>query len=1312
MELGFIQHVLFARNIGEIDLRLEKSTLTLYARLDSLRSRRLKDLPEPRPEPTPEPVVQPPEPLLALESVSPPVQLPELSLTLEPVSPPVQPTPGPAIPSQPLDGRSLSLTVPEQPQPVFRARGRPRRQPLGFISAFTPATSYFMGTFTEVCTFCSALHWPEESSMRCCKEGDITLELFQQPPDLLAQLFTGDDLRAKEFLLCIRQYNSALAFTSLSYNKDQRANELGPGLTCFSIYGNLYHMQGPLHVGPGATLAFAQLFFYDSDYATDLRSNRQPALDRVLLPAFQLALNPQIELVVEGSYHRRRISLPTSNEIAAIIPDETSAYRSRDIVLASRSKDSRESNLTRILDQFSFIFYRARLFQQYAVDAYVIVETSRLDWHRQNQLQIQADLYQCVYDALHASDTNVTDIGHRVILPSMFSKSDRHMQQLFRDVMALVRYFGKLTYFITMTANPNWPEIQNSLLPGQFVTDRPDLVARVFEGKRRELVKDLKNGVLGLYGGYGFTVEYQKRGLPHIHFLFYGLHNSAELSQNAINEVICAEIPDPNRDLYGTLRELVLTNMVHHLCGPNYPNSPCMKRATPAELLRCSKRFPKRFTDVTILSEDGYPEYHRRNDGQRFVHKLDASGQPIIGDNRWIVPYNPYLLQKFNCHLNVEICNTIQAVKYIHKYVYKGNDRSTLAVNYPQDEIQQYVQARYVSPIEAFAHLMEYKTHQEWPSVTRLLVHLQGEHTVRFHDDMGPDAIANQLEVQNSKLMAFFKYNSEHGDGRQWLYQEFPEHYVWNMRNRCWTIRKQGTSIGRMYYCSPAHGERFYLRLLLTSVRGPRSFEELYSSKYELSTGVTASGMRLRTAFHFMEEATVASRMQAQLNQDQRECFDTIVIAVENELQRAHFYLQGPGRSGKNVLCVASTGIAALLLPASCTAHSQFRILLELNESSVSSISKISRLATQLRKVDLIIWDEVPMQHKYCFEVVHRLFCDLQSVEDQDLLFGGLLVILGGDFAQILPVVVGSTRADAVNACLQRSFIWSRLRKLRLRTNMRVQMGDGEADFVRWIGSLPYNTAFNGPVSIPSTISTSVNLEALINSVYPLALLQIAFRDYTAFRVKALLTTLNQTVKVLNETVMTRFPGFERTYLSVDSADVNEQQDDQHTYAVEVLQAIDLTSLPSSKLTFKIGAPVMLIRNFCPSEGLCNGTRMVITALRNRSIEAQLLAGEWDGQVRTIPRIKLSSNKNDLPFTFTCKQFPLRVCFAMTVNKSQGQSFDRVGLDLRLPVFTHGQFYVAVSRTTSVRGLSILLPEGATITTNVVYPEVLNDLTV
>ena len=120
---------------------------------------------------------------------------------------------------------------------------------------------------------------------------------------------------------------------------------------------------------------------------------------------------------------------------------------------------------------------------------------------------------------------------------------------------------------------------------------------------------------------------------------------------------------------------------------------------------------------------------------------------------------------------------------------------------------------------------------------------------------------------------------------------------------------------------------------------------------------------------------------------------------------------------------------------------------------------------------------------------------------------------------------------------------------------------------------------------------------------------------------------------------------------------------------------------------------------------------MAVTNIYKHSIEGCIIGSDFDGQLRLIPRITLTSGENDqLPFMLCRKQFPVRLCFAMTINKSQGQSFETIGLDLRSPVFSHGQFYVAVSRVTSAKGLKVLLPESSDKTANIVYPEVLQDL--
>jgi hypothetical protein len=133
------------------------------------------------------------------------------------------------------------------------------------------------------------------------------------------------------------------------------------------------------------------------------------------------------------------------------------------------------------------------------------------------------------------------------------------------------------------------------------------------------------------------------------------------------------------------------------------------------------------------------------------------------------------------------------------------------------------------------------------------------------------------------------------------------------------------------------------------------------------------------------------------------------------------------------------------------------------------------------------------MQHKFCFTAVHRLFIDIRSVKGlNEPLFGGVLVIFRGDFAQILPVVVNGSRTQVVDVCLQQCFIWPSLKRLRLRTNIRVRSGpEGYNNqlFIGWINSLLYNPLLYRPVKIPDFISQPTSLPLLINTIYPSTIL-------------------------------------------------------------------------------------------------------------------------------------------------------------------------------------------------------------------------------
>jgi ATP-dependent DNA helicase PIF1 len=201
---------------------------------------------------------------------------------------------------------------------------------------------------------------------------------------------------------------------------------------------------------------------------------------------------------------------------------------------------------------------------------------------------------------------------------------------------------------------------------------------------------------------------------------------------------------------------------------------------------------------------------------------------------------------------------------------------------------------------------------------------------------------------------------------------------------------------------------------------------------------------------------------------------------------------------------------------------------------------------------------------------------------------------------------------------------------------------------------------------------------------------------------------LNVDVNAINNAVMERVPGEPRTYLSADSA-FQEGGVADNSMPQEYLNILDLPGMPIHNLTLKVGTPINLMRNLNFEAELCNGTRMIINTLKQRVVEATILTGTHAGNRAFIPRISLDSPASSgLPFTLRRRQFPFRSAFAMTINKSQGQSLSTVGLHFPNPVFAHGQLYVALSRYTDSHNLRVLLPPDSNgCTDNIVYKEVL-----
>lgn len=265
--------------------------------------------------------------------------------------------------------------------------------------------------------------------------------------------------------------------------------------------------------------------------------------------------------------------------------------------------------------------------------------------------------------------------------------------------------------------------------------------------------------------------------------------------------------------------------MVHGPCGIVNPQAPCMIDG------KCSKGYPKLFSEDTQTDEDGFPSYRRRDNGRYIIR------QGVACDNRWIVPYNRYLLVKFNAHINVEICSTIKSVKYLFKYIHKGHDRALAQLQpleehgdtLPQthvDEVQEFLDSRYVSSSEASFRIFGGNMHGHSPAVIRLEIHLPNQHLVVFQDNT--DLREHLQRAPTSTLEGWFLLNTTDPDARMHLYVDIPEYYTW--RSNKWNPRKNKlrlSTIGRMYFVPPTELEKFCLRIFLHTVKGACSFQEL-----------------------------------------------------------------------------------------------------------------------------------------------------------------------------------------------------------------------------------------------------------------------------------------------------------------------------------------------------------------------------------------------------------------------------------------------------------------------------------------------------
>uniref|UniRef100_A0AC35TSH8 ATP-dependent DNA helicase n=1 Tax=Rhabditophanes sp. KR3021 TaxID=114890 RepID=A0AC35TSH8_9BILA len=202
-----------------------------------------------------------------------------------------------------------------------------------------------------------------------------------------------------------------------------------------------------------------------------------------------------------------------------------------------------------------------------------------------------------------------------------------------------------------------------------------------------------------------------------------------------------------------------------------------------------------------------------------------------------------------------------------------------------------------------------------------------------------------------------------------------------------------------------------------------------------------------------------------------------------------------------------------------------------------------------------------------------------------------------------------------------------------------------------------------------------------------------------------LVTTNEEALKVNNEILNLSNEDFVE-YQSIDEAKTNGNNNSKY-FPNEFLHSLTPNGFPPHSLKLKKGTLIMIIRNLDFGSGLINCNRLKVIDFKKDIIKAKFISGQFKNKEILIPRIQFVSNDIDLPFEFCRRQFLVRVCYCMTINKSQGLSFEHVGIDLKCEVFTHRQLYTAISRCKKFNNLKIHTDGFTNMIKNIVFNDVL-----
>ncbi|THH06394.1 hypothetical protein EW146_g9626 [Bondarzewia mesenterica] len=967
-----------------------------------------------------------------------------------------------------------------------------------------------------------------------------------------------------------------------------------------------------------------------------------------------------------------------------------------------------------------------RLTCEYLVDMFSRVEEERLAYISRERLH-QADVES------DRPSSPSESVQNELSLPASFLGSRAWALEETANSMALGKTFGKPSFFCTMTFNPNWPEVRARLQYGQSASDIPFTIARVFKSRLDSVVHILRTR----FGKKLYLIkiiEFQRRGFPHAHIVF---KVSPELPFDQLDTLISAELPldDP------ALREKVLRYNMHpsnHLQHIRQHTSlddhghVLWRRRTDADqwvvpycpaLLNfadCHFHFDIVFTSHVFMYL--YKYLHKGPDQVHF--NIRHTGEPI---NERILAYEITRKEPSVTCLPVHLPgenrpqfrrtdeSETSSTSFLHRYFLRP---SCLAHYRYEQFYEQFVlypfhgeplrDHEYLEISQDGVHRKKIAKRSRGIKVARIrtvpfnagdvfylrliLLHTPARsfvdartvHTVTYtmfydaakalllvHDDnegfLALDEAVRSLRTPAQLRFLFVRI----------IVEGYPPLPLWNSFRDSLALdhydRTQST----------ATAIDLTLRDIATLLG--ESGRSLHS--YSLPEPCMTYSQEVQHELAFFERQLQSLRMQseemyASLTAEQRIFFDEILGSVENPRSgHTMFFIEGrPGR-GKTymintlatalrsrshiVLIVGTTALAATLYTRGRTAHHLFGIPITENNVNVKSkVSVYSQRADLIRAASLIIWDELPMANKAAWECVDNL---CRSLKHSDLPFGGLPFVGLGDFRQVAPVVPNSGLTAILRASVKSSHLWTAVAVRRLTIPIRTADDPAYTELIDSIGE----DTTHDKVSL-ATLPATTSVAECLDFLYPPHILPNASLCLN----RGFLSPLNSSVDEFNSTTLSAHPGDELLYYSSDALEESDTADAPELLP-DYFSQLKQAGVPDHELTLKTGSICTIARNLSVDKGLVHNARVEVVSLRHRSVDIRILGRS---EIHSLPRIMFTFRPPYSSWTVNRRQFPLRVAYATTFNSCLGQTLDCIVVDVRSPVFAHGQLYTALSR--------------------------------